>query len=147
MEKTRISTYSCKNKFLSSNISGRAGVECLESKPDIATIQNGGNRSWTIWISRSRDRIHYLIGGCGQAESVWCKEENRSEFMERKALRESLCFALDNDYRDFLGLSPGLMSDERLLESMHETKSSSKFIPDEARRASLIWLAQHKPLE
>lgn len=89
-----------------------------------------------------------LLGACGQTDHVWHEEENRSEFMERKALRESLSFALDvNDYRDFLGLSAELMSDDRLLESMHETRSSSKFIPDEARRESLVWLAQHKLLD
>lgn len=89
-----------------------------------------------------------LLGTCGQTDHVWHEEENRSKFLERKALRESLSFALDvNDYRDFLGLSAELMSDERLLESMHEIRSSSKFIPDEARRESLVWLAQHKPLE
>jgi hypothetical protein len=89
-----------------------------------------------------------LLGACGQADHVWREEENRGEFMERKALRESLSFALDvNDYRDFLGLSAELMSDNRLLESMHETRSDSKFIPDEARRESLVWLAQHKPLD
>ena len=89
-----------------------------------------------------------MLGACGQADHVWREEENRGEFMERKALRESLSFALDvNDYRDFLGLSAELMSDDRLLESMHETRSDSKFIPDEARRESLVWLAQHKPLD
>lgn len=89
-----------------------------------------------------------LLGACGQADSVWREEENRSEFMERKALRESLSFALDvNGYRDFLGLSAELINDERLLESMHKTRSDSKFIPDEARRESLVWLAQHKPLD
>jgi hypothetical protein len=89
-----------------------------------------------------------LLGGCGQADRVWNEEKNRSEFMEWKALRESLSFALDvNDYRDFLGLSAELINDERLLESMHETRSDSKFIPDEARRESRVWLAQHKPLD
>jgi hypothetical protein len=89
-----------------------------------------------------------LLGTCGQTDHVWHDDENRSEFMERKALRETLSFALDvNDYRDFLGLSTELMSDERLLESMHEIRSSSKYIPDEARRESLVWLAQHKPLD
>ena len=80
-----------------------------------------------------------LLGTCGQTDHVWHEEENRSEFMERKALRESLSFALDvNDYRDFLGLSTELINDERLLESMHETRSDSKFIPDEARRESRV---------
>lgn len=36
-----------------------------------------------------------LLGACGQTDHVWREEENRSEFMERKALRESLRFALD----------------------------------------------------
>lgn len=36
-----------------------------------------------------------LLGACGQTDHVWREEENRSEFMERKALRESLSFALD----------------------------------------------------
>ena len=89
-----------------------------------------------------------LLGGCGQTDNAWYEGENRGEFMESKALRESLSFALDvNDYRDFLGISRELISDERLLESMHKTKSDSKFIPDEARRESLVWLAQHKMLD
>jgi hypothetical protein len=88
-----------------------------------------------------------LLGACGQTDHIWHEEEDRSEFMERKALRESLSFALDvNDYRDFLGLSAELINDEKLLESMHEIRSDSKFVPDEARRESLVWLAQHKPL-
>ena len=89
-----------------------------------------------------------LLGACGQADHTWHEGEKRSEFMERKALRESLSFSLDvNDYRDFLGLSAELVNDERLLESMHETRSDSKFIPDEARRESRVWLAQHEPLD
>lgn len=89
-----------------------------------------------------------LLGACGQADHVWREEENRGEFMERKALRESLSFALDvNDYRDFLGMSTELMDDGRLLESMHEIRSGSKFVPDEARRESRVWLARHKPLD
>ena len=48
-----------------------------------------------------------LLGGCGQADHIWHEEKNRSEFMEWKALRETLSFALDvNDYRDFLGYLP-----------------------------------------
>ena len=89
-----------------------------------------------------------LLGACGQPAHVWHAEKSRGEFMEWKALRESLSFALDiNDSRDFLGVSTELIDDERLLEFMHETRSDSKFIPDEARRESLVWLAQHKPLD
>ncbi|MCZ7547690.1 MAG: hypothetical protein M5U11_00845 [Anaerolineales bacterium] len=89
-----------------------------------------------------------LLGACEQADHAWGEEKSRNEFMEWKALQESLCYALDvNDYRDFLGLSAELISNEKLLEYMHETRSDSKLIPDEARRESRIWLAEHKPLE
>ena len=89
-----------------------------------------------------------LLGACGQTAHAWHEEKSRGEFMEWKALRESLSFALDiNDYRDFLGLSTDFIDDERLLEFMHETRSESKFIPAEARRESRVWLAQHKPLD
>ena len=89
-----------------------------------------------------------LLGACGQTDHVWQEEKNRNEFMEWKSLRESLSYALDvNDYRDFLGMFTELINDERLLEFMHETRSDSKFVPDEARRESRIWLAQHKPLD
>lgn len=89
-----------------------------------------------------------LLGACKQADHAWGEEKSRNEFMEWKALQESLCYALDvNDYRDFLGLSAELISNEKLLEYMHETRSDSKFIPEEARRESLIWLAEHKPLD
>jgi len=89
-----------------------------------------------------------LLGACGQADHVWHEEKNRCEFMEWKALRESLSFALDvNDYRDFLGMSTELIDDKRLLEFMHETRSDSKLVPDEVRRESRVWLAQHKPLD
>ena len=89
-----------------------------------------------------------LLGACGQTNDVWYEERNRNDFMEWKSLRESLSYALDvNDYRGFLGISTELINDERLLESMHETRSDSKFIPDEARRESRTWLAQHRPLD
>lgn len=89
-----------------------------------------------------------LLGACEQTDNAWGEERNRIEFMEWKALQESLCCALDvNDYRDFLGISAEFLSDEQLLEFMHETRSDSKLIPDDARRESRIWLAQHKPLE
>jgi hypothetical protein len=89
-----------------------------------------------------------LLGACGQTNDLWYEEKNRNDFMEWKALRESLCYALDvNDYRDFLGVSSEFINDDRLLEFMHKTRSESKNVPDEARRESLIWLAQYKPLD
>jgi len=89
-----------------------------------------------------------LLGTCGQINHVWQDEKNRGEFMEWKALRDLLSFAMDvNDYRDFLGVSTELLDDERLLEFMHETRSNSRFIPDGVRRESLIWLEVYKPLD
>lgn len=42
------------------------------------------------------------------------EEKNRNEFMEWKALQESLSYTLDvNDYHDFLGISAELISDEQ----------------------------------
>jgi hypothetical protein len=68
--------------------------------------------------------------------------------MEQEALRESLSFALDvNDYRDYLGMSPELISDEQLFLMMHSTRARSKHLPEEIRRESKIWLAKHEPLE
>ena len=88
-----------------------------------------------------------LLGACGKTDHTWHEDKNRNDFMEWKALRESLSYALDvSDYRDFLGVSTELINDEQPLEFMHETRSDSKFIPDEARRESRVWLAQHKPL-
>jgi len=56
-----------------------------------------------------------LLDAWGHADHAWQEEKNRSEFMERMALRESLSFALDvNDYRDFLGLYAELITDESL---------------------------------
>jgi hypothetical protein len=66
-----------------------------------------------------------LLGACGHTDQAWHEERNRNDFMERKAQRESLIYALDvNDYRDFLGMSVELIGDERLLELMHESRSN-----------------------
>jgi hypothetical protein len=93
------------------------------------------------------DYIVYL-GACQEAGDPWHEEEDRTAFMEWKALSESLSYALDvNDYRDFLGVTTEFISDERLLEFMHQNRVESKFIPVEVRRESKIWLAQHEPLE
>lgn len=116
-------------------------AQCQDALDNTEQIVNGSNQE----VETS---FFTLLGACGQADHTWHEGEKRSEFMERKALRESLSFSLDvNDYRDFLGLSAELINDKRLLESMHETRSDSMFIPDEARRESRVWLAQYKPLE
>jgi hypothetical protein len=89
-----------------------------------------------------------FLGACEAPAKPWVQPATRSKHMEELALRESLCFALDiNDYRDFLGLSSKWVNDEELLEGMHEIRTRSKFLPEEAKRESKIWLAKHGPLE
>jgi hypothetical protein len=68
--------------------------------------------------------------------------------MEDRAFRETLCFALDiTDYRDYLGIHPEFISDERILQAMHEIRSRSQLLPEKIRRESKVWLAEHEPLE
>lgn len=89
-----------------------------------------------------------LLGACEAPDKPWIQPATRSKHLEDFALRESLCLALDiNDYRDYLGLPNEWVKDEELLQDMHEARTRSKFLPDEARRDSKIWLAKHGPLE
>lgn len=68
--------------------------------------------------------------------------------MKQEALKGSLSFSLDvTDYRDYLGISAQVISDEQLLLMMHNTRTRSKHLPEEIRRESKIWLAKHEPLE
>ncbi len=84
------------------------------------------------------------LGACEHAENPWSPPESREEHMQERALRESLCFALDvNDFRDFLGLTVQESSDEDLLDAMHRTRARSRFVPEQAQRESRIWLAEH----
>jgi hypothetical protein len=89
-----------------------------------------------------------FLGACEKPENPWEQPESRRKYLEKEALRESVCFALNvNDYRAFLGLSIKDASDEQLLEGMHTIRARSKYLPEEVRRESKIWLAQHEPLE
>jgi hypothetical protein len=93
------------------------------------------------------DYIHYL-GSCEDPEKPWPQHESRSAYMEEEALRETLCYALDvNDYRDFTGVSAEFFSDNDLMEIMHNRRVRSKHLPEDIRRASKIWLAEHEPLK
>jgi len=47
------------------------------------------------------------------------------------------------DFRDFLGFSPEDSTDEHLLETMHEIRARSKYIPEAIKVESTIWLAQN----
>lgn len=88
------------------------------------------------------------LGACENPEKLWGQHESRKEHIELKALRESLCFALDvNDYRDYLGLSSESMSDGRILMAMHKNRARSKYLSEEIKRESKVWLAQHESLE
>jgi hypothetical protein len=89
-----------------------------------------------------------LLGACEDPDHPWPEPDTRSEYMEQEALREALSFALDvNDYRDYLGISADLISDEQILQIMHSSRTRSKHLPEEIRRESKIWLAKHEPLE
>lgn len=89
-----------------------------------------------------------FLGACEKPEDTREQPESRKKYLETEALRETICYALDvNDYRAFLGLSVKDSSDEKLFEAMHKIRSRSRYLPEEVRRESKIWLAQHEPLE
>ena len=87
------------------------------------------------------------LGSCESADRPWTTPETRENFIDLLALRESLCFSLDiTDYRDYLGVSSELINDERTLQAMHKVRSRSKYLPEEIRRESKVWLAMQEPL-
>jgi hypothetical protein len=80
-----------------------------------------------------------LLGECGAARYLLDVREDRQEYMEEKALRETISYILDvNDYRDFIGATPKLLTDDELMEAMHHNRSRSKILPD-IRRESRVW--------
>ncbi len=85
-----------------------------------------------------------LLGECGAARYLLGARDDRQNFMEEKALRETISYSLDvNDYRDFIGATPDLLSDDELIETMHRNRSRSKVLPDDIRRESRVWIAEH----
>lgn len=88
-----------------------------------------------------------FLGACEDPNKPWEQTPTRNDWMETEALQESLSFALEvTDYRDYLGMSTEVISDQQILEFMHETRTRSKYMPEEVRRESKIWLAQHEQL-
>lgn len=88
------------------------------------------------------------LGACEEPDKPWEQAPTRNEHMQLLAFQESLSFALDvTDYRDYLGVSPKFIKDEQILEIMHRTRARSKYLPEEIRRESKIWLAEHAPLD
>ncbi len=84
------------------------------------------------------------FGACDNQENPWGIPGTRDEHMEQLAFRQSICYSLNvHDFRDFLGFSPEDLTDEHLLKTMHETRARSKYVPEEIRRESKIWLAHH----
>ncbi len=85
-----------------------------------------------------------LLGECGAVRYLLGARDDRQEFMEEKALRETISYTLDvNDYRDFIGATPALLSDDELIETMHHNRSRSNVLPEDIRRESRVWLAEH----
>ena len=85
-----------------------------------------------------------LLGECGDARYLFNAREDRQVYMEKKAMRETLSYALDiKDYRDFIGATPELLTDEQLLETMHSNRSRSRILSDDIKRESRVWLAEH----
>ena len=88
------------------------------------------------------------LGACHEPDIPWEQPVTRKEYMEDRAFRETLCFALDiTDFRDYLGINPEYSTDEQLLRAMHEIRGPSKFLPEVIRRESKVWLVEHEPLE
>jgi hypothetical protein len=88
------------------------------------------------------------LGACTNPDKPWEQPVSRKAHMETLTMREALCYALDvNDYRDYLGVSVKLISDEQILMIMHKVRARSKCIPAEIKQESRMWLAQHEPLE
>jgi hypothetical protein len=91
--------------------------------------------------------VEYL-GTCEHSEKPWGRAESREEYLEQLALRETLCFALAvNDFRDYLGLSSEMVSDEELLVTMHKDRAKSKCMSEETKLESKLWLARNEPVE
>jgi len=88
------------------------------------------------------------LGACEDLDSPWGKPETREEYMEQLALRESISFSLDiGDFRNYLGVFAQTISDERILRIMHKTRARSKYMTEEIKIESKMWLAQHDSAE
>jgi hypothetical protein len=88
-----------------------------------------------------------FLGACESADNPWERTESREKYLEDRALRATLCYALDvNDFRDYLGLTLDETNDERLIETMHHDRAKSICMPAEVRLDSKLWLAQYETI-
>jgi hypothetical protein len=86
-----------------------------------------------------------VLGACEREEKPWEGTASREEYLEDRALRATLCYALDvNDFRDYLGLTLDETNDERLIETMHNDRGKSIYMPAEVKLESKLWLARHE---
>jgi len=86
-----------------------------------------------------------ILGECADVGNSWVKQqENRQEYMERLAYRQTIFNSLDvNDLRLYLDLEPDEMSDTDLLKLMHEARVESPFVSEEDKKISRYWLIEH----
>jgi hypothetical protein len=90
----------------------------------LARFRAGSIRRTRFGYEEAETGYQVDVGACEHTKSPWSLPESREEHMQERALRGSLCFALDvKDFRDFLG--------------------RSRFVPERAQRESRIWLAEH----
>jgi hypothetical protein len=88
-----------------------------------------------------------FLGACERAEKPWERTASREEYLEDRALRATLCYALDvNDFRDYLGLTLDETSDDQLIETMHHDRAKSTCMPAEVKLESKWWLARHEAI-
>lgn len=84
------------------------------------------------------------IGGCEKPDNPWSSQENREDFMANKAMRIALILALDVEgFRAYIDLDSKIISDEELLEKLHERRAKSKYTTAEMRNESIQWLREH----
>jgi hypothetical protein len=89
-----------------------------------------------------------FLGACEDPANPWGRMSTRQEYLEDRALRESICYSLDvNGFRDYLGLTVRASNDEDTLRSMHENRARSKYLRAEVWLESRVWLAQQEPNE
>jgi hypothetical protein len=84
--------------------------------------------------------LKICLGAYDSQDNTWSTPRTRAEHMEQLALRQSICYSLNiHDFRDFLGLSVDRITDESLLETMHETRSRSKRLDQTTLHRNSYW--------
>lgn len=85
------------------------------------------------------------LGALDDPEDPWPPPKTRAEYLEERALEETLIHALDtHGFRSQLGMSKRLFPDETLLSVLHHRRARSKFVSAAAREESERWLKEHQ---